>query len=133
MSELAQLFDAQRTRDPTRTLQLRKSFRATAKLQLRQLRAAMRVAVIDHNILGQQYQPPDVRLRAFASWLAGAGEQILLGTQWARPYIIKAWRAGARDAKHETGHAAGPDQSEAIIALAGVEIAGIINATVQQT
>jgi hypothetical protein len=133
MPELAQLFDAQRTRDPTRTLQLRKSFRATAKLQLRQLRAAMRVAVIDHNILGQRYQPPDLRLRAFASWLAGTGEQLLLGTQWARPYIIKAWRAGERDAKHETGHVAGPDQSEAIVALAAVEITGIINATVQQT
>ena len=129
---LATLFDAQRTRDPTGTLQLRKSFRATAKLQLRQLRAAMRVAVIDHNLLGDQYQPPDVRLRAFASWLAGTGEQYLLGTQWARPFILKAWRKGENDAKHETGHAYGVDESEAIMQLAGIEIAGIINVTVQQ-
>jgi thioredoxin reductase len=132
MPELAQLFDAQRTRDPTGTLQLRKSFRATAKLQLRQLRAAMRVAVNDHNILGDQYQPPDVRLRAFASWLAGSSEQVLLSTQWARPFILKAWRKGERDAKHETGHPAGIDSSEAVIALAGVEITGIINVMVQQ-
>lgn len=132
MSELAQLFDAQRTRDPTGTLQLRKSFRATAKLQLRQLRAAMRVAVITHNILGQPYQPPDVRLLAFASWLAGTGEQILLGTQWAQPYIAKAWRAGERDAKHETGQGVGPDRSDAIVALANVEIEGILAVTVQQ-
>ena len=56
----------------------------------------------------------------------------LLGVPWAQPYIVKIWRKGERDAKHEPGHGAGPDHSDAIIALAGVEIAGILSATVQQ-
>ena len=137
MPELAQLFDAQRARDPTQTLQLRKSFRATAKLQLRQLRAAMRVAVVDHNLLSYTtgalaFHPPVVRLEAFTGWLQATGGQILLGNQWARPFIMRAWRAGERKAMRETGEAAGPDHSDEIVALAGVEIEGILNVLVQQ-
>ena len=135
MPELAQLFDAQRARDPTQTIKLRKAFRATAKMRLRQLRAAMRVAITEQNVLGDNsisMHPPEVRLKAFSSWLAGTGGQILLGNNWARPYIMRAWRAGEAKAMRETGKGAGPDESEAIIALAGVEIEGILNATVQQ-
>jgi hypothetical protein len=139
MPELAQLFDAQRARDPTNTIKLRKAFRATAKLRLRQLRAAMRVAVIDHNVLGfttnglLSFHPPDVRLTSFASWLQATGAQLLLGNDWTRPYIERAWRVGEQTALRETGKGPGEDRSDAFSALARSEIEGILAVTVQQT
>ena len=139
MPELAKLFDAHVARDPTQTVKLRKAFRATAKMRLRQLRAAMRTAVIDHNVLGfsrtdaMSFHPPQVRLQAFAGWFNGTGGQILLGDAWARTYIMRAWQAGEVKAIREVGAiAAGPDRSEAIIALARVEIEGILSVTAQQ-
>ena len=139
MPELAQLFDAHIARDPTQTIKLRKAFRATAKMRLRQLRAAMRTAVIDHNILGfsrtdgTSFHPPEVRLKAFSGWFAGTGGQVLLGDTWARTYIMRAWQAGEVKAIREIGAvAAGPDRSDAIIALARVEIEGILSVTAQQ-
>jgi hypothetical protein len=134
---MTQLFDAHhQTRDPTQTLQLRKSFRATAKMRLRQLRAAMRVAVSDQNLLSYTtgalaYAPAHTRLEAFVGWLQATGGQLLLGTQWAGPYIARAWRVGERKAMRETGGAAGPDRSQSIVALAHVEIEGILNVLVQ--
>jgi hypothetical protein len=135
---LTQLFDAHRTRDPTQTLQLRKSFRATAKLRLRQLRAAMRMAVVDQNVLGFagsaviSFHPTDVRLNAFSGWLAATGAQFLLGSDWARPFIERAWRVGAQKAMRETGGGPGDDLSAGIVELARIEIQGILDATVQQ-
>ena len=131
------LFDAHDApRDPTQTTMLRKAFRAAAKLQLRQLRAAMRVAVTDHNVLGfgsaQGAQPTSTRLIAFSSWLDSTGRQYLLGPDWARTYIQRAWRMGARRAAQETTAPIGEDHSDRIIALADIEIEGILNATVQQ-
>ena len=136
MPELARLFDAHQARDPTQTIKLRKAFRATAKMRLRQWRSQMRNAVLEHNILGfsrgPSFHPPQVRLQAFSSWLNGVGGQILLGTDWARPYIERAWRVGEAKAIRETGRGAGPDRSEMIAALARVEIEGILGVTSQQ-
>ena len=137
MPELARLFDAHQARDPTQTIKLRKAFRATAKMRLRQWRAQMRNAVLEHNILGfssrgPSFHPPQVRLQAFSGWLNGVGGQILLGTDWARPYIERAWRVGEAKAIRETGRGAGPDRSEMIAALARVEIEGILGVTTQQ-
>ena len=132
--------DARPSRDPTQTLGLRKAFRATAKLRLRQLRAAMRVAVIDQNVLGFgssdaiAFHPTEVRLDAFSSWLDATGRQFLLGTQWARPFIERAWRAGELKARAELGQTinASYGSAEDIILLGDIEIEGILGVTVQQ-
>lgn len=136
---LAQLFDAHKARDPTQTIKLRKAFRATAKLRLRQLRAAMRVAVVDHNLLSYStqgalaYAPAHTRLEAFVGWIEATGGQYLLGSDWARPFIERAWRMGEAKAVRETGKAAGPDESDDLVARARNEITGILAALVQQT
>ena len=133
---LKMLCDAHQSRDPTQTGNLRKAFRATAKLQLRQLRAAMRTAVTDYNVLGfgsaQGAQPTSTRLLAFSNWLDSTGRQYLIGPDWTRSYIQRAWRMGARKASQETSAPIGEDHSDAIITLAEIEIEGILSATVQQ-
>ena len=53
MRHSLQLTDARpRQGDPTGTSGLRRSFRAAAKLRLRQLRSQLRIAVMEHNLLG---------------------------------------------------------------------------------
>ena len=84
--------DAARRRDPTNTLGLRKAFRATAKLRLRQIRAQLRTAIVDHDLLGLNrdpfgFQPPEARLAALTYWLKNTLYGSLLVRDWMHPYV----------------------------------------------
>jgi hypothetical protein len=126
--------------DPTGTSRLRGAFRAAGQLQIRQLRAAMRIAVLEHDLLGWSGAnisvmavAPDVRLGAFSHWLTSAAAKYLQN-EWAVPYVDKAWLAGTEAAAREVGsdpllhqgHGPVPHQ------LLRQELKGVIAAIVQQ-
>jgi hypothetical protein len=137
------LFDAQQgSRDPTGTSQLRASFRADAKLRLRQLRAQMRIALMEQDVLGlgqgtiMGFHPIDVRLNAFHAWIAYMAGHYLAGS-WPDRFIDLAWESGRQVAVSEVysggngpPHHPGPPQR--LAQLAKQELEGIIAATVQQ-
>ena len=136
MSELA--FDAQ-PRDPTGTLGHRRAFRAAGKLRVNQLRAAMRVAIMDQDVLGisglssgvMAYHPLEVRLRAFAAWLDVMAYQILDGP-WLSQYVAKAWQSGEVAAAKQLNTNLAGESSAHVLELARLELEGIIAAIVQQ-
>jgi hypothetical protein len=133
------LFDARGSRDPTGTSKLRASFRAAAKLRLRQLRAAMRIALMDQDVLGLSqgtimgFHPTDVRLNAFHAWLAYMAGYYLIGS-WPDKYIDQAWESGRQVAQTEVAQQPATQASADHLAqLAKQELEGIVAATVQQT
>jgi hypothetical protein len=100
-------FDAsRRSVDPTGTSKLRGKFRSDLQLRLRMLRAQLRVAVVEHDVLAlgrggiMSYHPPDVRLRAFSHWLEVAVASLVAG-HWVRNYIMHASEAGVAAAVKE--------------------------------
>src|SRR5450759_5021782 len=97
----ARFADARRAarHDPTGTAALRRRWRSAAEIRLRQLRAKLRAAVVDNDILGlggegmAQYQPALDRLRALQQWF----EQMalgMLGGPWPDPHVDAAWQSG---------------------------------------
>jgi len=86
------LADARRNHDPTGTGALRRTWRSVSELRLRQLRAQLRIAVVDHDMLGltaggfQQYQSVPMRLRGMQDWFERAATTIMEGT-WPAPYV----------------------------------------------
>jgi predicted ABC-type ATPase len=133
------LVDAQRSRDPTGTSGLRARFRAAAKLQLRQLRAQMRTAVIDRDVLGLKpdgvmaYHEPAVRLHAFHAWLESMAGYFL-DHPWPARFIDQAWKSGRQVALSEVGkNELLPNNSTSVhlAQLAKQELIGIAAATVQ--
>lgn len=148
MSELGHairpaLLDArQGSRDPTGTSKLRASFRAEAKLRLRQLRAQMRIALMEQDVLGlgqgaiMGFHPTDVRLTAFHAWLAYMAGHYLAGF-WPDRFIDLAWESGRQVAVAEVysggnGPPPHPGSPQHLAQLAKQELEGIIAATVQQ-
>jgi hypothetical protein len=139
------LVDAQQgNRDPTGTSKLRVSFRADAKLRLRQLRAQLRTALMEQDMLGlgqgaiMGFHPTDVRLHAFHAWLAYMAGHYLAGA-WPDRFIDLAWESGRQVAAAETVVAlaggSSPQSSgtpQHLAQLAKQELEGIIAATVQQ-
>jgi len=144
MSIATLTLDALRTKrafDPTNTIGLRRAFQAAAQLRLRQLRAAMRVAVVDHDVLAlggseavMAYHPTDVRLRAFNAWLDSTARAIFAAHDWLRSWVEKAWASGVRAAAAEVGLPAAPlrRDHEHLVQLARIELDGIIAALVQR-
>src|SRR5262245_59057834 len=128
--------------DPTGTYGLRKSFRAAGKLRMRQLRAQMRVAVMEHDLLGfggpsiqrsLSFQPPEVRMRAFAAWMTYVSAQIF-DVPWLSWWLARAWESGEGAAATQLGQNVGPSQgSGALLELARVELNGIVAALIQAT
>ena len=134
------VFDAQPSADPTGTSRLRASFRAAAKLRLRQLRAQLRSAVTDQDMLGlgqgamMRFHPTDVRLNAFHAWLAYMAGHYLAGS-WPDRFIGQAWEQGRQVAATEVDRGdvpADPGNSQHLAQLSHQELAGIIAVTVQQ-
>src|SRR4029077_6043700 len=134
-----QLTDARpRQGDPTCTAGLRRSFRAAAKLRLRQLRSQLRIAVMEHNILVfggvtenvASYQPIDTRLKAFNGWLEAVAPSVL-GGPWLSLWVAKAWRSGAQGAVSQVGNVNLGDGSGALLTLAQAELDGITAVLVQ--
>lgn len=142
MTELA-LVDAQRgSRDPTGTSKLRASFRAEAKLRLRQLRAQLRTALMEQDMLGlgqgaiMGFHPTNVRQNAFHAWLAYMAGHYLAGF-WPDRFIDLAWESGRQAAVTEvypgsSVPAQTPGDQQHLVQLAKQELEGIIAATVQQ-
>jgi hypothetical protein len=132
------LFDARSSRDPTGTSKLRASFRAAAKLRLRQLRAAMRIALMDQDVLGLSqgtimgFHPTDVRLNAFHAWLAYMAGRYLIGS-WPDKYVDQAWESGRQVAQTEVAQQPATQASvDHLAQLAKQELEGIIAVLVQQ-
>jgi hypothetical protein len=130
-----------RSIDPTGTAALRREFRADIAMRLRRMRAAMRTAIVDHDVLAlgasgvMAFHPDDVRLRAFSHW-SNATVMGLVAGHWLRVYIQRASRAGVAAAALEVGvaadHVHGEPSGNALEELATIEIAGIAAAVVQQ-
>src|SRR5262252_8364760 len=138
---LAELFDANKARahDPTRTEKLRGSFRAAADLRLRQLRALLRIAIVEHNILGlsggqqMMLMAPSHRLQQFAHWFEAEARNVLAG-HWADEYISRAYASGHTRAQKEVGRAVEPhaDRLRHLQMLGARELVGIASAAVQK-
>jgi hypothetical protein len=134
-------FDAaRRSVDPTGTSKLRGKFRSDLQLRLRMLRAQMRVAIVEHDVLAlgrggiMSYHPPDVRLRAFTHWLEVAVASLVAG-HWVREYIVRACEAGVAAAVKELGLTitVAAHQANNLLEEQTVnEIAGIGDAVIQQ-
>jgi len=128
----------ERARDPTGTTSLRRTWRCAAEMRLRQLRAQLRIAVIEQDILGlgggiAQYTPPATRLKSFHEWFNRMANGALDGG-WVAPYTAAAWQSGHLAAMRETGKMATLDQfaSEHLSQLAREEFRGIAAALAQQ-
>lgn len=136
-------FDAQQgSRDPTGTGRLRASFRADAKLRLRRLRAQLRIALMEQDMLGLSqgtimgFHPTDVRLNALHAWLAYMAGHYLAGS-WPDRFIDLAWESGRQVAATEVYSGGNvpphyPGSPQHLAQLAKQELEGIIAATVQQ-
>jgi hypothetical protein len=132
--------DATRSRDPTGTGRLRAAFRKAAQQRLRRLRAQLRIAVVEHDVLGlsgttlNAFQPQALRLQAFDDWLYAMAAQALAGN-WAQPFIEQAWHAGSEAALREGishGWSSAPEGGAATLSqLSKQEVKGIVAALVQ--
>jgi hypothetical protein len=127
-----------RSIDPTGTSGLRRTWRSVAELRLRQLRAQLRIAVIDNDILGlggslAQYTPAHARLKAMQEWFTRLSYGIM-GGGWPTPHVTTAWQSGHAAAMRETGKAATLDHfaAEHLAQLAQAEFVGIAAALSQQ-
>ena len=126
--------------DPTGTIKLRRAFRASAQLQLRKLRALLRIAVIDHDILGlgtpenglHLARPAD-RLKAFSSWFEYEAS-LALTSPWYYDYIAKALASGEIRAAGEVNAVMAYSSAavEHIYQLANAELKGIAAALTQK-
>lgn len=122
--------------DPTHTEKLRRSFCAAAIVRLNQTRAAMRKAVIDHDVLGLRgsmmaYHTEEVRLTAFNKWFEMTTIMYFDGG-WLDRYIEQGWDSGSNAASEEVGVNAPYHLPRALIQLGRQEISGILAALTQQ-
>jgi hypothetical protein len=125
------LLDAVSPADPTGTASIRRSWAAAARLRLRQVRAALRVAVMETDILGLTAASPlaihsgDVRQGVWHNVLQHALRRSLQG-DWSLPYVRRAWAKGETDADSTPGTLS----SAHIETLLNHELDGIIAAIV---
>ena len=139
MSSLA-ASDARSARraDPTRTGNLRRAYRAAAELRRGQLRAQLRRAVVDADILGlgsEGYLTPEHRLTQFAGWFKYAAETAFDPWHWSREFVAKAIAMGIRAAVADLGDRPLVKQLRSLghlDALGRHELDGIIDAAVQK-
>jgi predicted RecA/RadA family phage recombinase len=137
--ETVELADARRpSGDPTNTSALRRTWRSVSELRLRQLRAQVRLAILEHDMLGlggglAMYTPAHARLKGFQEWLTQSTNGVL-GGGWPTPYVVAAWQSGHAAAMRETGKQATLDHyaAEHLAQLAQAEFVGIAGALVQQ-
>jgi hypothetical protein len=125
---------SRRSSDPTNTGRVRRAFRAEAAMRLRRLSAEIRKLVIDHDVLalGQNsvlgFHPAQVRLDAFGHSVHAA-MMGMVGGDWTRVFLQRAWQDGVAAAVSETGAAAagaeGDDEFEGLMALTRREVDGI--------
>lgn len=135
------LDDKPRSVDPGRTAKLRTAFRADADMQLNKLRAMLRQAVVDINVIGLSgpsnfaFMTPAARLNQFAGWLEYAVNASLDARWWAHPWIDKATQHGLSMAQFEMQGAEYqpiPTTFEGLHQMAHDELRGIGAALVQK-
>jgi hypothetical protein len=111
-------------------------------MQLRGLRAMLRKAVIDFNVLGLSSGPanysfmaPAARLNQFAGWLETAANASLDARWWVHPWLDKATQHGLKSAQYELQgfeYQPVPTTFEDLHQLARAELHGISAALVQK-
>lgn len=130
-----------RSVDPGQTYRLRKAFSSAVDLQLRQLRAGLRKAIVDFNVLGLSgpsnftFMSPAARLNQFAGWLETAANASLDARWWVHPWIDKATQHGLMMAKSELRggeYQPIPTTFESLHQMAHDELRGIIGTLVQK-
>jgi hypothetical protein len=139
---LAEVHIKRGSSDPGRTGPLRKSFRAAADMQLNQLRASLRQALIEFNVLGLSGGPANysmmssgARLNQFAGWLENAANASLDARWWAHPWLDKATQHGLASGQQElqgVEYQPIPTTFASLHELARHELRGIIAALVQK-
>ena len=139
--QLVELADApKRSADPTKTAGVRRAWRAAAQMRLRRLRAQIRTAIVDSDILGlgggdatpiMAYHPKATRLDAFSNWLNASAIGAFAGP-WSVPYIRSAWQLGAARAIGGPAPEQNSEDYEYLAAIAIRELKGITAAIVQQ-
>lgn len=130
-----------RSVDPGRTRKIRKAFSASANMQLNKLRAMLRQAVVEYNILGLSgpsnftFMTPAARLQQFAGFLETAANASLDARWWVHPWIDRATQHGLKSAQAEMGgqeHQPIPTTFESLHQISHDELRGIIGALVQK-
>jgi hypothetical protein len=130
-----------RSVDPGRTGKIRKAFGADANMRLNQLRASLRQAVVDYNVLGLSgpsnftFMSQAARLNQFSGWLENAANATLDARWWVHPWIDRATQHGLKMAQTEMNgaeHQPIPTTFESLHQLAHDELRGIIGALVQK-
>lgn len=130
-----------RSFDPGRTRKLHRAFSANATMQLNRLRAMLRQAIVDYNILGLSgpsnftFMTPAARLNQFAGWLETAANASLDARWWVHPWIDRATQHGLKSAQLELSgseYQPIPTTFESLHQLAHDELRGIIGALVQK-
>jgi hypothetical protein len=130
-----------RSSDPGQTRNIRKAFSAAADMQLNQLRAMLRQAVVDYNVLGLSgpsnytFMAPAARINQFAGWLENAANASLDARWWVHPWINKATQHGLKKAQAEmqgVEYQPIPTTFESLHQMAHDELRGIIGTLVQK-
>jgi hypothetical protein len=129
--EAVVLTDARDPGDPTGTSNVRRAWGAAARLRLRQVRAALRVAVMETDVLGLTaasavaVHSGAVRMDVWRHIVRNALYRQLSGS-WALPFVRRAWAKGETDADSVPGTLS----SAHIETLLNHELDGIIAAIV---
>lgn len=127
--------------DPTFTAGLRRAFRAASELRLRRLRALLRQAVAEYDMLGvgalrestPSFIPFSVRLQSFSAWFESEAQLTLAGS-WPYEWIGKAIASGENKALKElqSSQTFGHGELDHLYTLAQNELKGISAALSQQ-
>jgi hypothetical protein len=148
------VFDARRSRDPTGTSGIRSRFRMDAQRRIADMRAIVRAAVVDHDVLGLGLASGNIDptaplagtfalasqpLGAFGNWFTQVAYAAFVGRDggWVTAHVREATMAGNARAQREVRNlvpvAIDFTRSDMIASLAAQELTGIADATVQQT
>ena len=130
--------DRANSRDPTGTTSLRAKLRRASHRQIDQVRAQLRTAIVNHDLLGlggpgssMAYLPVTSRLAALHDWLSGSLQPFVRG-DWVFLFLNQAWHSGEKAAAGETPAAERQESLHHILTNAKREIVGIAAALHQQ-
>jgi hypothetical protein len=119
--------------DPA-TLGLRRAFHSALAMRLRMLKAKLRMAVIQHDLLGlggtniaARVQRDADRLAAFDRWLGITTSQVMSGI-WLEAAVTRAWIAGRENATSAVGAAVYAPTPASATASARTELASLTGA-----
>jgi hypothetical protein len=119
--------------DPA-TLGLRRAFHSALAMRLRMLKAKLRMAVIQHDLLGlggtniaARVQRDADRLAAFDRWVGTTTSQVMSGI-WLEAAVTRAWIAGRENATSAVGAAVYAPTPASATASARTELASLTGA-----